>query len=292
MSGKIPFSFLQSNVLQSCTEESQKAKFPQYQKFIQQRQASNTAIQNMSGEISVARKRITDTQNIIQQKQKQIATLSDQIKEINAFLEKNCKPGSRNPAICQTKRQQLKNLTQDREIVKNSVAISQNTILQLKNRIGDLQTRISQQNQIITRLNKFIYQYESCRSQLQNTPVLTSPQMSGEVMISGETLVSGEVKLIGKTFISGEVMMSGEPCVSGEVRVPVYRLSISSPYTMRTDVHSINFSLGFGNPDTIKIDDIFITEESQSIPLFSCSFLDQNWTQLHCTPTAYLDDRT
>jgi hypothetical protein len=57
--------------------------------------------------------------------------------------------------------------------------------------------------------------------------------------------------------------MSGEPCVSGEVRVPLYRVAVTTPYPAKTLINSIDFTMAFGNPETIKLTDIYVTEEGQ-----------------------------
>jgi chromosome segregation ATPase len=183
----LSFSGLKSNVLnQTCTEQSQKNKLPQYTDFLKKRDQAQKTLNIASGEMAVLNKRISDNNSIIVEKQAQIAEKNTKINELTAYIDKYCKnPRDRNIAqICQTKKQQKRDLGQDVQIIKNSIATLQNTINQLAQNIKNNQRIITEQINLISRYTLFINQYEACEQQLKIKPLLTSPSMSGEAMIS------------------------------------------------------------------------------------------------------------
>lgn len=79
------------------------------------------------------------------------------------------------------------------------------------------------------------------------------------------------------------MLVSSEPCVSGEVRIPLYRLAIGVDYPGSVQIDSIDFNLAFGNPDTIKLTDFYVTEEGRSVLLYKCE-IDENLSTLRCFP--------
>jgi len=274
---------LKSDVLnQVCTEQSQKNNLPQYTTSLTKRDQAQKTIDIASGEILVLKKQISDQIALIKSNQQQMNTKNAKIVELDTFLEKNCTTSrALQSNLCKTRKQQRKDLTQDVQILKNAITISNNAINQFTNQINNKQRLINQHTQIITRLSVFINAYDSCDKLLKIKPLLTSPLMSGEAMISGETLVSGEVILIGKTLVSGEVLMSGEPCVSGEVRVPLYRLAVTLPASGKSAIDSMNFDMAFGNPNTIQLTDYYITEEGNPALLYKCT---NTQNKLSCVP--------
>jgi chromosome segregation ATPase len=187
LTGNLSFSGLKSDVLnQACTEKGQKNNLPQYTAFLTKRDQAQRALDLASGEIVVLNKKIVEHKNTIEKKQAQIAEKNSKIDEITAYIEKSCKrpQGVKAIELCQKKKQQKRDLSQDVQILNNSIAIVKNTINQLSQKIQINQKTISQQIQQIARFNLFIKQYEACDRQLKTKPTLTSPSMSGEAMIS------------------------------------------------------------------------------------------------------------
>lgn len=163
---------------------------PEYTESLKKRDQSQEALNLASGEIVILTKKISVQEDIISDKNTQIDKKKDAIKKLDTAMKNSCAGRLIGSSLCKSQKNQKNTLSLEIRTLKDTVSSAEKTIAQLNKFISTQKDIIVRQSKLIARLSLFIDEYEACERQLKIQPTLSSPQMSGELHISGEVLVS------------------------------------------------------------------------------------------------------
>lgn len=125
---------------------------------------------------------------MVQEKTTQLTANNSTLQTLNSFINTNCKTLTRtNTALCAQKNQEKTRVQSTINSLQNELNKINTAINKALSDIKQKQASLNNLQQKISELNEYINQYNACTETLKNMPTITSPLMSGEVTLPGET---------------------------------------------------------------------------------------------------------
>lgn len=181
---------LRSDILNvsGCTLESQQKNLAKYNNTLRSRDSVQSNSNVMSNEIFILNNTIAWQKTLIQEKTGQLNKNNLALQTINSFIDTNCKTPSRaNASLCAQKKNEKKSVETTIRNLQNELNKINTSINRMLSDIVQKQEKIKNLQQKISELNEYINQYNACTEMLKNIPIISSPLMSGEVTLPGDT---------------------------------------------------------------------------------------------------------